>query len=223
MADACRALGTPVTGGNVSFYNETLTTAIFPTPVVGMVGLLDDIRQATTPWFKAPGDVVLLLGETREELGGSEYLKIIHDLETGRPPRLDLVRERAVQQACLEAIRAEVVRSAHDCSDGGLAVTLAESCMTGPDLWLGATLALPGEMRPDALLFGESASRIVVSARPEAVLRVRAIARQHAVPCAELGVVGGEHLKISGAGISLSLAVEAMRRTWATGLSRFLG
>jgi phosphoribosylformylglycinamidine synthase subunit PurL len=223
MADACRALATPVTGGNVSFYNETITTAIFPTPVVGMVGLLDDIGQAMTPWFKSAGDVVLLLGETREELGGSEYLKVIHHLETGRPPRLDLDRERQVQQACLEAIRAGLVRSAHDCADGGLAVTLAESCMSGPDRGLGATVSLPGAMRADALLFGESASRIVISARPDAVEGLRAIARRHAVPCADLGVVGGDHLRITGDGVSLSLSVEAVHRAWSTGLSRLLG
>jgi phosphoribosylformylglycinamidine synthase subunit PurL len=223
MADACRALGTPVTGGNVSFYNEALTTAIFPTPVVGMVGLLDDLCQATTPWFKSAGDVVLLLGETREELGGSEYLKVTHHLETGRPPRVDLDREKAVQQACLEAIRAGVVRSAHDCADGGMAVTLAESCMSGPEPGLGATIRLPGAMRPDALLFGESASRIVISARPDAVERLRAIARQHAVPCEEMGVVGGDHLRITGGGVSLSLTVEAVHRAWSTGLSRLLG
>ncbi|HYL80333.1 MAG TPA: phosphoribosylformylglycinamidine synthase subunit PurL, partial [Candidatus Acidoferrum sp.] len=223
MADACRALHTPVTGGNVSFYNESLTTSIFPTPVVGMVGLLDDVGHATTPWFKTAGDVVLLLGETREELGGSEYLKVIHDLETGRPPRLDLDREIAVQRVCLEGIRAGIVRSAHDCSEGGLAVTLAESCMIGPEPRLGATVTLPGAMRPDALLFGESASRIVISARPDAVERLRAIARQHAVPCEELGAVGGDHLRITGGGISLSLTVEAVHRAWSTGLSRLLG
>ena len=223
MADACQALGTPVTGGNVSFYNETLGTAILPTPIVGMVGLLDDIAHTTTPWFKAGGDVVLLLGESREELGGSEYLKVVHGLEAGRPPRLDLARETAIQRACLDAIRAGYVRSAHDCSDGGLAVAVAECCMVGPVRPLGASLALPGEMRPDALLFGESASRIVISVRAEAVDLVRAVARRHAVPCAELGVVGGDSLTLSGCGVRLSLTGEAMHRAWSTGLSRFLG
>jgi phosphoribosylformylglycinamidine synthase subunit PurL len=223
MADACRALGTPVTGGNVSFYNETLGTAIFPTPVVGMVGLLDDIRLATTPWFKSAGDVVLLLGETWEEMGGSEYLRVTHDQETGLPPRLDLEREKAVQQTCLEAIRAGLVRSAHDCSDGGLAVCIAESCMIGPEPRLGAILTLPGEIRPDALLFGESASRIVISVRSGAVEGVRAIARRHAVPCADLGAVGGDSLTLAGRDFSLSLTVEAIHRAWSTGLSRFFG
>jgi phosphoribosylformylglycinamidine synthase len=222
MAEACRAFGTPVTGGNVSLYNETLGTAILPTPIIGMVGLLDDIRHATTQWFKAAGDVVLLLGETRDELGGSEYLKVIHGLETGRPPRLDLTRECAVQAVCLEAIRCGVARSAHDCADGGLAVALAECCMTGPDQPLGADLKLPGELRPDATLFAESASRIVLSVRPGDVARVERIAQEHAVPCRRLGEVGGGALTLRGEGFSMSLPVGSVREAWATGLSRLL-
>jgi len=222
MADACRALGSPVTGGNVSFYNETLGTAIFPTPIVGMVGLLDDISHATTQWFKAEGDVVFLLGETFEELGGSEYLKVIHNMEVGRAPRLDLERERAVQEACLAAIRAGIVSSAHDCADGGLAVTLAECCLAAPGARLGANLTLPGDMRPDALLFGESASRIVVSVRPEHAEELRAIARRHGASCAELGVAGGDHLTLRGEGFTLRVPVEAIHWAWSTGLSRSL-
>jgi phosphoribosylformylglycinamidine synthase len=222
MADACRALGTPVTGGNVSFYNETLGTAIFPTPTVGMVGLLEEISHATTQWFKAAGDLVVLLGETLEELGGSEYLQVAHGMVAGRPPVLDLTREQAVQQACLEAIRVGIVSSAHDCADGGLAVTLAECCMTGPGGRLGARLELPGAMRPDALLFGESASRIVVSVRPEHRERLRAIARRWGVPCAELGEVGGDHLTLWGRGFRLHLPIEAIHWAWNTGLSRSL-
>jgi phosphoribosylformylglycinamidine synthase len=222
MADACRALGSPVTGGNVSFYNETLGTAIFPTPIVGMVGLLDDISHATTQWFKAEGDVVFLLGEIFEELGGSEYLKVIHNMEVGRAPRLDLERERGVQQVCLAAIRAGIVSSAHDCADGGLAVTLAECCLAAPGARLGANLTLPGEMRPDALLFGESASRIVVSVRPEHAEKLRAIARRHSASCAELGVAGGDHLTLRGEGFSLRVPVEAIHWAWSTGLSRSL-
>ena len=222
MADACRALGSPVTGGNVSFYNETLGTAIFPTPIVGMVGLLDDISHATTQWFKAEGDVVFLLGETFEELGGSEYLKVIHNMEVGQAPRLDLERERGVQQACLAAIRAGIVSSAHDCADGGLAVTLAECCLAAPGARLGANLTLPGDMRPDALLFGESASRIVVSVRPEHAEELRAIARRHGASCAELGVAGGDHLTLQGEGFTLRVPVEAIHWAWSTGLSRSL-
>jgi len=222
MADACRALGTPVTGGNVSFYNETLGTPIFPTPIVGMVGLLEDISHATTQGFKTEGDVIFLLGETFEELGGSEYLKVAHNMEVGRPPRLDLRRECAVQRACLEAIRGATLASAHDCADGGLAVTLAECCVTATGTRLGADLKLPGDLRPDALLFGESASRIVVSVRPEQAEPLRAMARRHEVPCSELGVVGGDHLTLRGRGFRLHLPVEAIHWAWSTGLSRSL-
>jgi phosphoribosylformylglycinamidine synthase len=222
MAEACRAFETPVTGGNVSLYNETLGTAILPTPIVGMVGLLDDIRQATTQWFKAPGDIVLLLGETWDELGGSEYLKVIHGLETGRPPHLDLDRERAVQAVCLDAIRSGLARSAHDCADGGLAVALAECCMTGPGDSLGAHLELPGDLRPDAILFAESASRIILSVRPGDAARVEQIARDHAVPCRRLGEVDGAVLTLRGKGFSISLPVGTVREAWATGLSRLL-
>ena len=222
MADACRAFETPVTGGNVSFYNETLGTAIFPTPIVGMVGLLDDIRHATTQWFKAEGDLVLLLGETRGELGGSEYLKLVHGRETGRPPRLDLDRERRAQTTCLEAIRAGLVRSAHDCADGGLAVALAECCMTGPRL-LGARVTLRGELRPDAVLFGESASRILLSVRPEAAPAVEALAARHGAPCAVLGAVAGDQLCLRGTGFDLSLPVASLHERWSTGLARLLG
>ena len=223
MGDACRVLDTPVTGGNVSFYNETLDQAIFPTPIIGMLGVLDDIGHATTQWFKRDGDVVALLGETREELGGTEYLKVVHNREEGRPPRLELGRERAVQQACLAAIRDGIVSSAHDCSDGGLAVALAESCVTCPEHRRGAALDIPGEMRPDALLFGESASRIVVSVPAEQVERLRVVAREHGVPCAVLGAVGGDHLALRGRRFNLHLSVEALHWAWSTGLSRLLG
>jgi phosphoribosylformylglycinamidine synthase len=220
MADACRALGTPVTGGNVSFYNETLGTPIFPTPIVGMVGLLEDYSQACTQWFKTEGDIVFLLGETLEELGASEYLKVVHNREVGRPPRLDLPRERGLQQACLEAIRDAIACSAHDCADGGLAVALAECCLAPRSVGLGADLRLPGDLRADALLFGESASRIVLSVRPEHAKRVCAIARRHGVPCTELGTVGGDRLTLDGRTFRLSLPVERIHWAWSTGLSR---
>jgi phosphoribosylformylglycinamidine synthase len=221
MGDACRALGTPVTGGNVSFYNETLGTAILPTPIVGMVGLLPDVRRATTQWFKAAGDEICLLGESLDELGGSEYLKVVHGLETGRPPRLDLARERAVQAVVLAAIEQGLVRSAHDCSDGGLAVALAECCVTGPAL-LGVTADLPGDFRPDAVLFGETASRIVVSVARGAAAGLDAIAARHGVPCRRLGTVGGEQLVLRTARGRCVAPVSELHHAWSTGLSRFL-
>ena len=143
IAAACQALGIPVTGGNVSFYNETLGQAILPTPVVGVVGLLEDAERRTTQWFKEAGDVIVLLGEPEGRLGGSEYLLTFHGRLAGTPAPLDLGRERAVQAACLAIIEAGCVRSAHDCAEGGLAVAIAECCVTGPRP-LGATVTLPG-------------------------------------------------------------------------------
>jgi phosphoribosylformylglycinamidine synthase len=127
-----------------------------------------------------------------------------------------------VQQACLAAIRAGIVSSAHDCAEGGLAVTLAECCLVPRAAGLGARLEVPGDMRPDALLFGESASRVVVSVRPEHAEKLRAIARRHGVSCAKLGVAGGDHLTLRGKGFTLRLPVEAIHRAWSTGLSRSL-
>ncbi|GAG13846.1 unnamed protein product, partial [marine sediment metagenome] len=126
LADACREFGLPVVSGNVSFYNETPETTVYPTPVLGVVGVLDDVRRHCTTGFKQAGDVILLLGETQEDLGGTEYLKRIHGQVTGRPPALDLDREKRVQSACLVAVRDGLAASAHDCSDGGLAIALAE-------------------------------------------------------------------------------------------------
>jgi phosphoribosylformylglycinamidine synthase len=191
MAAACRILQTPVTGGNVSFYNETMGKAVFPTPIVGMLGILAHISHATTQTWKETGDVVVLLGETREELGGSEYLKVCHGMVQGRPPTVDLELERRVQGCCLEAIRAGLVRSAHDCSDGGLAVTLAEGCVSNPDKPIGVDVNLADSLRPDALLFGESQSRIVLSLREADLNRVQAIADHYGVAVTLIGRTGG--------------------------------
>src|SRR5262249_16110401 len=165
IAEACGALGIPVTGGNVSFYNETLGRAILPTPVVGVVGLLDDAERRTTQWFKAEGDVVVLLGDPVGRLGASEYLQTVHGRLAGVPAPLDLDRERAVQAACLAAIEAGFVRSADDCAEGGIAVARAECCITGPQR-LGAVVRLPGTGRVDETLFGEAPSRILVTVAP---------------------------------------------------------
>ena len=200
MAEACRALDTPVTGGNVSFYNETSGRAIYPTPLVGMLGVMEDQRFSTHPGFKAPGDAIVLLGETREELGGSEYLKMVHGLVAGMPPALDLKIEAAVQSACLEAIELGLVKSAHDCSEGGIVVALAECCFGAQGGARGADVDLRGAgsiMRKDALLFGESQSRIIVSCSPENARRICEIAKKHGAPAAVIGTVGGQELRIS--------------------------
>jgi phosphoribosylformylglycinamidine synthase len=222
IAAACRALEIPVVGGNVSLYNETLGRAILPTPVVGVVGLLEDAERRTTQWFKEPGDAVVLLGDAAGSLGGSEYLATLHGRVGGPLAPLDLDRERAVQAACLAAIEAGCVRSAHDCSEGGLAVALAECCVTGPRP-LGAEVDLPAGERLDALLFGEAPSRIVLSVPVDDVDRLIQIVREWAIPVAVLGHVGGGALRIrSGGAPRVALAVDALAAAFEGGLSRSL-
>jgi phosphoribosylformylglycinamidine synthase len=198
MGEACRALRTPVTGGNVSLYNENPNGAIHPTPVVGMVGLVQSLAHVTRSGFQGPGDTVVLLGENTDELGASEYLARVHGLVAGAPPRVDLVAERQLVAALLEAIRAGTVASAHDCSEGGLAVALAECTIGDEERWLGAEIDLSAwdALPRRALLFGEAQARVVVStADPEAVL---ATATRHGVPARVIGTV-----RDAGAGLTL--------------------
>jgi len=214
MAEACTVLGTPVTGGNVSLYNETGGQAVFPTPTVGMVGLLENVEQRVTVSFKQSGDVVCLLGETYEELGGSEYLKVIHNLERGQPPRLDLLAERKLHEWLLALAAEGFLASAHDCSEGGLAVALAESSIAGE---LGATIELIGgeAMRRDALLFGESQSRVVVTVKPHHLGRAEALASTLGVPFAVVGRVEGDTLSVSAQGERLiATSVASMSQLW---------
>jgi phosphoribosylformylglycinamidine synthase len=217
LRDACTVLGVPIVSGNVSFYNETDGRPIPPTPTIALVGLLTDVAHHTTQWFKSEGDVVVLLGRNREELGGSEYLAVVHGLVRGTPPWIDLAVEMQVQQVCLQAIREGLVRSAHDVSEGGLAVALAEACIAGPGEPLGAEIELEAAIRPDAWLFGESQSRIVLSLRRKHVTRLRDLARAADVPCAVLGEVRGKRLRIGGL---IDEGVAELRRTWAAALSR---
>jgi phosphoribosylformylglycinamidine synthase len=192
MGEACRALRTPVTGGNVSLYNESPSGAVYPTPVIGMVGLIDDLSHITRATFQKDGDAILLLGELGGELGGSEYLATIHGKVIGAPPRCDVEREKTLIDALLEAIRAGVVSSAHDCSDGGLAVALAECCIASPEHGNGADIDLSSHstLQNRTILFGESQGRVVVSSpAPE---RVIAIAAKAGVPCARIGRVLSE-------------------------------
>ena len=219
IADACRFFGLPVVSGNVSFYNETSDAAVYPTPVLGVVGVLEDVTKHCTSGFKRSGDVILLLGETGDDLGGTEYLKRHHGMVTGRPPALDLEREKAVQAVCLEAVRKELAASAHDCSDGGLAVALAECCIWGG---MGAAVSLPAEeskVRMDARLFGESASRIVISATPENAARIEAVAAKLGAPAQRLGTVGGDALSVHADGKELlALRVGEMEGVWRSAI-----
>jgi phosphoribosylformylglycinamidine synthase len=198
IGEACRALGTPVTGGNVSFYNEGPTAAVYPTPVIGMIGLLQNISNATTCRFREHGDRIVLLGSTIGEIGGSEYLALLHGRVAGDAPQLDLDAEKRLHAACLQAISEGIVKSAHDCSEGGIAVALAESCLRAEDNPIGAEITLiHSGNRPDFLLFGEDQSRIILSVEADDLPRVLDISRMHKVPATEIGRVGGGRLKIN--------------------------
>ena len=195
MGEACRALGTPVTGGNVSFYNESAGSAIYPTPVVGVLGVLDDYRLRVGVAFE-PGCEIFLLGETAAELGGSEFAEVVLGKVSGRPPGLDLGREGALQRVLVDAASQGLLVSAHDCSDGGLAIALAECAIAGET---GFAVALTGDLPAHLALFSESASRAVVSARPERVASLEELARRHEVPFARLGETGGPRMVFDSA------------------------
>ena len=229
IADACQAFGTPVTGGNVSLYNESPRGAIDPTPVIGMVGLIEGARgrgqgaaetpQPITAGFKDEGDAILLLGETKEELGGSEYLTVIHRRKAGRPPRVDLAGERALQQLMVELAARGFVKSAHDCSDGGLAVALVESCIIDGEHRIGARIVppQPRRLRTDAWLFGESAGRIVISCAQHHVESIEHLARRHTVPASLIGRVGGSRFSVDP---WIDAPVEELSNAWRSGLRK---
>jgi phosphoribosylformylglycinamidine synthase II len=211
MSNACEALETPVVGGNVSFYNETKGEAIYPTPVVGMVGLVEDLSQVTTPGFKQEEDIIILLGQNKDELGASTYLSVIHGLEAGKTPEIDLELEKKVQKATLELIKMELAVSAHDCSEGGLAVALAECCLAGK---IGAEVALTENIRPSSILFGESPSRIIISIRKGKIDTVLQHLKKLQVPYKVIGSVGGEALSIAGSGWKVKAELAEMEEKY---------
>jgi phosphoribosylformylglycinamidine synthase len=219
VAETCRAFGTPVIGGNVSLYNESPAGVVDPTPTVAMVGLIAKEDHITTQFFKDAGDVIILVGEVGDELGASRLLKVCHGLKTGLPPRLDIAREMAVQNAVRELIRAGFVKSAHDCSEGGLAVALAESCFN-PEGVLGAQVKVTQASETRATLFGEAQSRIIVSVAPanrEAVVRSLS---EGAVPFSELGQVGGSELRINLPNEHYSWPIAEIHDAWFNAIAR---
>ncbi|MBI4950344.1 MAG: phosphoribosylformylglycinamidine synthase subunit PurL [Deltaproteobacteria bacterium] len=219
IKDACIALGIPVIGGNVSLYNETSGVSVYPTPTIGMVGIIDDLKAHTTQWFKGAGDVVALIGETKPGLGGTEYLSAVHALERGDPPDIDLSAEKAVEEACLKAAGECIILSAHDLSEGGLAVSLAESAFN-PKGNIGAEIDLdPKGLRADEALFAETQSRILVTVREKDVARLKAICKDAGAPLSVIGKTGGERLKI---GSFIDVPVNELKEAWAGALGRYL-
>jgi len=228
MKDACEHFQIPIVSGNVSFYNETNGLSIYPTPMLGMVGLIEDAEQTMTQWFKQEGDEIILLGTPREDLGGSEYLKVMHAREQGSPPYLSLDTEKSLQDCMLSLIRGGLLQSAHDCSDGGLVVALAESCMSGPGQPLGAVVQLSrGRLRKDAVLFGESQSRVVVSAKSLHRQAILDQAQHFGVAAEVIGSVTGGRLTIhlsdqSSTEVVIDQPVSALYDQWACSLERAL-
>lgn len=221
MSEACLALNTPVIGGNVSFYNERSGDAIYPTPTVGMVGLIADVDHITTQDFQAEGDAIILLGETYAELGGSEYQKWATGSISGRPPQLDLAKEAAVQKLVLDAIRQGLVKSAHDLSEGGLGVALAESCFGNG---IGAAVSLQSDLRSDVLLFSESQSRILLSVAQEQTDAVLALAKERGVPAQVIGTTGGERLVVNVNGTEVIHAPLAdLKAAWKDAIPCLIG
>jgi phosphoribosylformylglycinamidine synthase len=235
LADACRALGLPVTGGNVSLYNESPTGRIAPTPEIGVVGLLDDVATLAGPAFARAGDTIVLVGDSTPGLVGSAYAELAGVTADDTPPDLDLVREAAVQEFIREAIGRALVASAQDVSGGGLAIALAE-CAIWSDL--GATVRLAHVGSPAVGLFGESPSRLIVTARPELAAALVLLARQHGLPVEPIGSVGGDRLVIEATSATamgaaeerggrvadtLEVPLHELRHAWEHGLSRALG
>ena len=225
ISAVCRKFNIPVISGNVSFYNETNDLSIYPTPIIGMAGIIEDISKCMTQYFKNDGDVLILLGNNSEEIGQSEYLREIHYKIRGVPPHLDLVLEKKVQDLCLYGIKQGIIKSAHDTSEGGLTIALAECCMRSEDKGnVGASIDLSDDIRPDALLFGETQSRIIITVTPENVKALEDAAKTMNTPVKVIGKVGGERLVIRHKSTTvIDLAVYDMANVWRKAIPGYLG
>ena len=225
IASACKALEIPITGGNVSLYNETDGRAIYPTPVIGVVGVIEDASKVVGRSFKGSGDAIVLLGDTRRDLGGSEYIKLFHDLVAGVPPDIDLVREKALQRLLVAAVHEGLIRSAHDCAEGGVAVALAECAFGSGGVGLAVDLAGP-EQGADAwasvaTLFSESPSRVVVTVRRTDAEAFLSRAEAFGVPAAEIGQTGTARISIGINGRRLiDLPVVEAEAIWDSSLDK---
>ncbi|MBM3819509.1 MAG: phosphoribosylformylglycinamidine synthase subunit PurL [Acidimicrobiia bacterium] len=222
MGAACRALAIPITGGNVSLYNETDGRAVLPTPTIGIVGLIEDAATVAGRAFRTRGDAIVLLGENHDELGGSEYLTVMHGLVRGKPPALDLAREGALQTLLVRGIANGLIRSAHDCAEGGFAVTLAESCFDtglGAEVDVAAVETAAPAFGDIATLFGESASRVIVSVGAARTAELVALANAHGITATAIGLVGGDRIRISIGGRSvIDTPLAEAERIWSTAI-----
>ncbi len=212
IASACLTMDIPVVSGNVSFYNETEGKSIYPTPVIGMVGLLDNLKDRITPDFKDNGDSILLLGETLDECGGSEYLKLTTGKITGRPPKVSPETEKRLMNLLLAMNKMHLIKSASDSSEGGLAITIAQGAMAGNK---GAKLNIQWHYRPDIELFSESQHRIVITSAHKHIDKIKKMAQQYNIPCKVIGVVDGKRLTINKI---VSVSVEELKNAFTRGL-----
>ena len=208
LSEACKIFETPIISGNISLYNENKGKPIDPTPIIGMVGVMKEYRNVCTFGFKNENDFIFLLGENRNELGGTEYLEVIHHLKKGLPPVLDIVLEKRIQSFCRKMIEKRLLVSAHDCSLGGLAIALSECCIANN---LGAEIEVKTDIRSDCCLFGESQSRIIVSVEPDNTRQFIEFARKEKVPFQSIGCVKGNYLKINR---WIHLPVKRMSEAW---------
>ncbi|MDE0847689.1 MAG: phosphoribosylformylglycinamidine synthase subunit PurL [Nitrospinaceae bacterium] len=224
MGDACRFFDIPVVSGNVSLYNETKGEAIYPTPTIAVVGLIEDQNRIMTQGFKKSGDQIALIGFTMEELGGTEYLKIMFDRSEGKPPVLDRKHEKQVQDFCWELIQKGFISSAHDCSEGGLAIAVAESCFSYGGQTLGATLTLESTLRNDTLLFGETQSRIIISFPEERINEIEDLAMTFPVDFSLIGKVGGSHFTVTvNEEEVIKQEINILKEIWKTSLGSYAG
>ena len=227
IAEACRALNIPITGGNVSFYNETDGIAIQPTPVIGVVGLIEDVSNVLGRVFSQQGASIILLGDAMPGLGGSEYLKLVHGVARGTPPAIRLEREHALQRCLVSLAQAKLVQSAHDCAEGGLAVTLSECCFESGGIGAEVSVAsvsdtVPHDVRLTVALFGESASRVIVSASPANTHDVLARACDAGIAAAVIGQTGGDRLRLSVDDAPvIDAALSEIERIWASGVAKY--
>jgi len=253
LAEACRAFNAPVTGGNCSLYNQSPNGPIDPTPTVVVVGLIEKPEHVTTQWFKDEGDAIILLGEIMDKadpilgLGGSAYLQVVHGKKTGSPPRCDFETAKTLHTTLLGLIQSGLVKSAHDCSEGGIAVCLAESCISqlvaretprliGAQIdlknWEGQRVADPNQkdgdggtpslpqIRLDALLFGETQSRIVITCKPLDAVKVVERAKLMGVPAVQIGKVGGDKLTVKTAAGEFSAPLTELHDAWWNSIAR---
>jgi phosphoribosylformylglycinamidine synthase len=208
IGDACRKLKTPVTGGNVSFYNQSQEYAVFPTPVIGMLGLIEDYKKTVTSNFKNENDLIFILGDNKGEIGGSEYLNTIHNLIKGDAPDINLDSEKNLYGAVLELIDRGFINSAHDVSDGGVGVALAECCIINKNFPIGCEINFDyGKLRKDFSLFGESQSRIIISANKKFEKDILAICSKYNTSVHNVGIVGDNNLKINS---EINIGVEEL-------------